>query len=421
MTASESRSSLQQAIFNRRTLICIFTGFSSGLPLYILAQLVPAWMRTEGIGLKEIGLFTLINLPYTWKFLWAPLMDRFSLPFLGLRRGWMLLTQIMLLLSIAALPWLDLNNNLLIITWLAAAVAFFSASQDVVLDAYRREILPDTELGFGNSIHINAYRIAGLIPGSLSLILADHFDWQTVFAVTAAFMLLGIALTLCIDEPEHRYTPHTLRSAVTEPFQEFFNRNGVRQATLILAFIFLYKLGDNMATALSTPFYIDLGFSLSEIGIIAKNAALWPMVFGSIAGGIIMIRLGINRSLWVFGVVQMLSILGFALLAHVGANLWLLGLVIGFEYLGVGLGTAAMVAFIARTTDHRYTATQFALFTAVAALPRSLANAATGYIVEATGWETFFYLCTLLAVPGMLLLVVMAPWQEAPQAEEARA
>lgn len=411
-SAPASPPSLQDAIFNRRTLICIFTGFSSGLPLYILASLVPAWLRTEGVGLKEIGLFTLINLPYTWKFLWAPLMDRYSLPLLGLRRGWMLLTQLLILVSIACLPLFDIQTNLWTITWLAAGVAFFSASQDVVLDAYRRELLPDTELGFGNSIHINAYRIAGLIPGSLSLILADHFDWQIVFMITAGFMLLGIGMTLCIREPNHSRTPQTLRQAVLDPFREFFNRRGSRQALMILGFILLYKLGDNMATALSTPFYIDLGFTLTEIGLIAKNAALWPMIVGSILGGLIMIRIGINRALWVFGVVQLVSILGFALLAHVGHNLWLLGLAIGFEYLGVGLGTAAIVAFIARTTDTRYTATQFALFTAVAALPRSLANAATGFMVEQLGWEVFFYVCTLLALPGMALLLVIAPWNE---------
>ncbi len=401
---------IRAAIFNRRTLICVFTGFSSGLPLYILVSLVPAWLRKEGIGLTEIGLFTLINLPYTWKFLWAPLMDRFELPLLGLRRGWMLLTQVLLLASIAVLPLMDITTSLWSIAYLAAAVAFFSASQDIVLDAYRRELLPDTELGFGNAVHINAYRIAGLVPGALSLILADSFDWPTVFLITALFMGLGIGLTLCIREPSHNSHPSTLREAVVEPFKEFFNRQGPRQALLILAFIFCYKLGDNMATALSTPFYIDLGFSLTQIGLIAKNAALWPMIIGSILGGILMIRLGINRALWLFGIVQLLSILGFALLAHQGALAWLLGFVIAFEYLGVGLGTAAIVAFIASTTNRQYTATQFALFTAVAALPRSLANAATGLLVERIGWEQFFYLCTLLALPGMLLLLKVAPW-----------
>ncbi|TQV79478.1 AmpG family muropeptide MFS transporter [Exilibacterium tricleocarpae] len=407
-------SAIQNAIFNRRTLICIFTGFSSGLPFFLLIQLVPAWLRKEGVGLAEIGLFSLVGLPYVWKFVWSPLLDRFQLPLLGLRRGWMLLSQFLLLISIAALPWLDLHESLWSIAYLATAVAFFSATQDIVLDAYRRELLPDAELGFGNSVHINAYRMAGFIPGALSLIMADHFSWQFVFGATSLFMLIGMVLTLVIKEPVHDFHPDTLHDAVVDPFKEFFSRQGVRQALWILAFLFFYKLGDNMATALSTPFYIDLGFSLTEIGLIAKNAALWPMLFGSIAGGIIMIKIGINRALWLFGLVQLVSILGFALLAHVGANNWVLALVISFEYLGVGLGTAASVAFIARTTSKHYTATQFALFTAIAALPRTLANTTTGFLVEQIGWESFFYLCAVLALPGMALLIKVAPWHEHP-------
>lgn len=402
-------SQFWDAVFNRRSLICLFNGFASGLPLYILVTLVPAWLRKEGVGLAEIGLFTLIQLPYNWKFLWAPILDRFELPFLGLRRGWMLIFQVALLISIAALPHIGLSS-LGNIAYLAAAVAFFSASQDVVLDAYRREILPDAELGFGNSLAVNAYRIAGLIPGALALVLADHFSWEMVFAISALFMLVGIVATLVIDEPKREYHPHSFREAIVEPVREFFGRKGINQGLLIIIFLFFYKLGDNMATALATPFYIDMGFSLSEIGLIAKNAALWPMIIGSILGGLLMIRIGINRALWLFGGVQVVSILGFAVLAHIGQSTLMLALVLGFEYLGVGLGTAASVAFIARSSDRRFTAFQFALLTAVAALPRTLANSVTGFVVEAIGWEYFFYLCTLCAAPGMLLLIWVAPW-----------
>ncbi len=400
-----------KSIVNTRTLICVFTGFSSGLPLYILIQLVPAWLRTEGVGLAEIGLFTLIQLPYAWKFIWAPLLDRYNLPFLGLRRGWMLLSQVALFLSIAALPWINLEVSLWTVAWLATAVAFFSATQDVLLDAYRREILPDEELGFGNAIHINAYRLAGFIPGGLSLILSDFFSWHIVFAVTAGFMGVGILLCLCIDEPPHPQQPRTLKEAVVEPFKEFFTRNGIQHALLVLTFLLLYKFGDNLATSLSTVFYLDLGFSRTQIGLIAKNAGVWPMIIGSILGGLLMIRMGINKALWAFGFVQVISILGFAVLARVGDNPWVLGMAISFEYLGVGLGTAASVAFIARTTNKRFSAAQFALLTAFATLPRTVANAFTGYIVEITGWELFFYLCALSAIPGMLLLFKVAPWK----------
>jgi MFS transporter, PAT family, beta-lactamase induction signal transducer AmpG len=402
------------ALFNRRMLICVFTGFSSGLPLYILINLMPAWLRSEHVELKAIGLFALIQLPFTWKFLWSPLVDRYALPVLGRRRGWMLLTQLLLFLSIPLFGALEPQINLWTIAYLATAVAFFSATQDIVLDAYRREILPDAELGLGNSIHVQAYRISSLVPGSLALILADHMSWRSVFLITALFMLPGVATTLLVHEPKTAHPPpHTLARAIIEPFQEFMSRHGVKEALLILAFIFLYKLGDSMATALATPFYLDMGFSKSEIGLIAKNAALWPSVVGGLLGGLWMVKIGINRALWLFGIVQLLSILGFAWLAYVNQpDRVLLALVIGFEALGVGLGTAAFVAFIARTTDPRYTATQFALFTSLAVVPRSIVNASVGWIVEAIGWFDFYVVCTALALPGLALLLRVAPWNE---------
>jgi len=399
------------ALLNKRMLICIFTGFSSGLPLYILVSLLPAWLKTEGVSLKEIGLFALIGLPFTWKFLWAPLFDRFTLP-LGRRRGWLLLTQIGLLLTLPVFGFFHPQLDISTIAFFCVLVAFLSASQDVVLDAYRRELLPDVELGLGNAVHVNAYKIASLVPGSLSLILADHMEWSSVFMITALFMLPGLVMTLLITEPALKnVAPKTLRAAVLEPFQEFITRNGLNSALTVLLFIFLYKLGDSMATALATPFYLEMGFSKTEIGLVAKNAGLWPSVIGGMLGGIWMMRLGINRALWIFGAVQMIAILGFAWLAMVGHSLPWLALVIGLEALGVGLGTAAFVAYIAHTTNPLYTATQFALFTSLAAVPRTFANAATGYLVEYFGWVNFFVLCFVLAIPGMLLLIKVAPWK----------
>ena len=406
------RQSFKEALLNRRILICVFTGFTSGLPLFILIQLVPAWLRVEGVGLAEIGFFSLIGFPYTWKFLWSPVMDRYTLPFLGRRRGWMLVTQLALLVSIASMGFIKPDLSIWTVAYLAAAVAFFSASQDIVLDAYRRELLPDIELGIGNAVHVQAYRLAGLVPGSLALILADFLPWHIVFAVVAAFMGVGVLLTLVIREAiAEPSPPKTMREAVVEPFREFLQRKGLRPALLILAFMFLYKLGDNMATALQTPFFIDMGFSLTEIGAVAKLAALIAATVGGLLGGVVMIKLSINRALWLFGVVQVVSILGFAVLSVVGANLWLLGAANGFEYLGVGLGTAAFTAFIARATNPVFAATQFALFTALTAVPRTLANSVTGVIVERVGWTSFFLLCTALAIPGMLLLFKVAPWR----------
>ena len=404
------KPTLKEALLNRRMLICIFTGFSSGLPLYILISLVPAWLRSEGVDLKSIGLFALIQLPFTWKFLWSPLFDRY-IPPLGRRRGWLIIAQIALLLVIPVFGYFHPKLDLWAIAYLSIIVAFFSASQDIVLDAYRRELLLDDELGLGNAIHVNAYKIAGLVPGALSLVLADHLPWNLVYIITALFMLPGILMTLMVNEPELKGAPKTLEAAVIEPFEEFMSR-GLKPALLILAFIFFYKLGDSMATALATPFYLDMGFSKTEIGLIAKNAGLWPSVIGGLLGGIWMIKLGINRALWLFGAVQMLAILGFAWLAMVGHSPLWLAVVIGVEALGVGLGTSAFVAFIARATHPLYTATQFALFTSLAAVPRTFANAATGYMVEWVGWKLFFLFCFFIAIPGMLLLVKVAPWHE---------
>lgn len=409
------------ALLSRKMLVCIFTGFSSGLPLYLLLNLLPAWLRSEGIDLKTIGFFALIQFPYTWKFLWAPLLDRYAIPGFGRRRGWMLLTQVGLWLAIGGLGGLDPKGDIWPVLGLAALLAFLSGTQDIALDAFRREILSDSELGLGNAVHVNAYRIAGLVPGSLSLILADHLPWNEVFWITGAFMLPGMLMALLVKEPRVAGTPKTLRQAVLEPFHEFVGRQGWRGALTVLAFIFLYKLGDSLCTALATPFYLDMGFSKTDIGLIAKHAGLWPAVFGALLGGLWMVRLGINRALWLFGVVQLLSIFGFAWLAaqghfaEIGGNQRIaLAAVIGVEALGVGLGTAAFVAFIASATHPAYTATQLALFTSLAAVPRTFVNASAGWLVESLGWYGFFWLCAGLALPGMALLLKVAPWSPAP-------
>jgi PAT family beta-lactamase induction signal transducer AmpG len=325
----------------------------------------------------------------------------------------MLASQIALLLVLPVFGWFNPVQDLWSIAVLAFAVAFFSATQDIVIDAFRREILPDAELGLGTSIHVNAYRVAGLIPGSLALILADHLPWGSVFFITALFMLPGIAMSIMVSEPAiHATLPRTLREAVIEPFHEFVTRLGWRPALLMLLFVVLYKLGDNMAVALATPFYLDMGFTKTDIGAIAKHAGLWPAVAGALLGGLWMVKLGINRALWIFGVVQMVVILGMAVLARMPGNLWMLATAISFEYFGIGLGTVASIAFMARATNPAYTATQYALFTSLAAIPRVVVSAGTGWLVEQTGWFNFFLICTLMALPGMLLLPWVAPWRQ---------
>jgi PAT family beta-lactamase induction signal transducer AmpG len=398
---------------NRALLICITLGFSSGLPLFILINLLTAWLKTEGVDLKAIGLFALVGFPYTWKFVWSPLMDRFSMPFLGRRRGWMLVTQLCLLAVIMLMGQLSPQTDLILIVWLCGTMAFASASQDIVVDAYRREMLTDNQQAPGIAIFVNAYKFATLVPGSLSLILSDHFNWDTVFFFTGLFMLPGIITTLLIKEPQsYGAPPKNIREAVVLPFKEFIHRKGVKHALLILSFIFLYKLGDSMATALQTPFFMDLGFTRTEIGVVAKSSGLWASLAGGIVGAYWLMKTGINRGLWIFGILQAVAILGFAILAKMGLSLWMLGIVMAADTFAIGLGTAAFTAYIATTTDPRYTATQFALFTSLAMVPRTFFNAITGYIVEQTGWFGFFIVCFLLAIPGMLLLIKIAPWHE---------
>ncbi len=411
---------LKEIIFNKRMLACVILGFSSGLPLYLLFQLLPAWLRSEGIDLKTIAVFALIQLPYTWKFIWAPLMDRYNLiaP-LGRRRSWMLVTQIALFFTIIAYGFFEPTLNITSIAVISTLVAFFSASQDIVVDAFRREILSDEELGLGNSIHVNAYRVSGLVPGSLALILSDHLPWSSVFWIVALFMIPGILMTLFAAEPHRASAPKSLIASVVEPFTEFIQRAGLKHALLVLLFILLYKLGDSMATALATPFYIDMGFSKTDIGAIVKGSGLVMQIIGAFVGGFWMLKVGINRGLWVFGMIQLVTILGFAWLAHAGPfnnvgviERGMLAVVIGAEAFGVGVGTVAYVAYMARETNPAYTATQLALFTSLSAVPRSIFNALTGGMVEALGWEMFFYVCTLLAIPGMLLLFKVAPWNK---------
>jgi MFS transporter, PAT family, beta-lactamase induction signal transducer AmpG len=411
---------LKEILFNKRMLACVVLGFSSGLPLYLLFQLLPAWLRSEGIDLKTIAVFALIQLPYTWKFIWAPLMDRYNIiaP-LGRRRSWMLATQIALLFTIVAYGFFEPSLNITSIAVVSTLVALFSASQDVVIDAFRREILSDEELGLGNSIHVNAYRVSGLVPGSLALILSDHLPWSSVFWIVALFMIPGILMTVFATEPHRATAPKSLKASVIEPFTEFIQRAGLKHALLVLLFILLYKLGDSMATALATPFYIDMGFSNTDIGAIVKGSGLVMQIVGAFIGGFWMLKVGINRGLWVFGFIQLITILGFAWLAHAGPFVeigtierGMLAVVIGAEAFGVGVGTVAYVAYKARETNPAYTATQLALFTSLSAVPRSIFNALTGGMVEVLGWEMFFYVCTLLAIPGMLLLFKVAPWNK---------
>jgi PAT family beta-lactamase induction signal transducer AmpG len=397
---------------NGRTVSILFLGFSSGLPLYTLIYLMQAWLAKAGLDVKALGLFGLAMFPYTFKFLWAPLMDRYTVLPLGRRRGWMALTQLALFLFIGGMGMLDPKLELQLIVVVVFVIAFLSASQDVVIDAYRREILAEEEQGLGAAIIVNAYKASSLIPSALGLVMADSQPWRIVFWAVAAFMLPGLICTLLMKEPAlYGSPPKNLQEAVVLPFREFVLRDGWKQALFIIAFILLYKIGDTMSTALATKFFLDIGFSTKQIGLAANATGWWAALAGGAVAGIWMIRLGINRALWVFGVLQALAILGFVWLAKVGPDPLLLSAVYGFEaFASPGLGAAALVAFMSRATDPRYTATQYALFSSLAAVPRTFINSSVGYIVAETGWFWFFIVCFILAFPAMMMLPKIAPW-----------
>ena len=390
-------------------LTTFLMGFSCGLPLLLTISVLQAWMKAENIDLSVIGMMSLVGIPYTIKFLWAPFLDRMTLPFLGRRRGWLLAAQICLMLSISSLGLTDPRNHPGLLAFVAFLVTFFSASQDIVVDAYRREALSDAELGLGSSLYVNGYRIGMLLASGGGLILSDHIPFSSVYLVMAACMIPGVLTTLLSAEPENPFgVPKTLTEAVLEPLREYFSR---QDAWWILAFILCYKIGDNMANAMSMPFYLDVGFSRTEIGAVVKLFGFWATVAGGLMGGIWMIRIGIGKSLWLFGVLQAISTAGFILLSVLGANVVALSAVIAFENFTSGMSTSAFAAFMASITHKRFTATQYALLTSLMGIPRVVASAPTGFLAKMMGWNWFFASCALAAVPGLLLLLRFSGWE----------
>lgn len=398
--------SMWQQMFSKRMLIAFVMGMTAGLPLLLTGSTLQAWLRGEGVDLKTIGFVSLIGLPYTLKFLWAPIFDRFVLGFLGRRRGWLLVVQLILAAAIALMGISNPTTSLTLLAFAALLVTFFSASQDIVIDAYRRESLSDEELGLGSSLYVNGYRVAMLISGGGALILADMMSWKLVFLLMALIMAISSLSTLWADEPEvTEIPPRTLKESVVDPFIEFFKRDGALWA---LAFIFFYKVGDQMASNMTMPLYLDLGFSKTEVGAIVKLFGFWATIAGGLLGGGMMLKLGMVRSLVIFGILQMVSTAGFSLLAMVGKNNGLLTAVITFENLSAGMGTAAYAAFMASLANKKFTATQYALLSSIMGVPRVIAAAPTGIMAASMGYVTFFIVCTLVAIPGLLIIAKLS-------------
>jgi PAT family beta-lactamase induction signal transducer AmpG len=402
-------SVLLNAFANRRIFFVLLLGFSSGIPLALTGSTLQAWMTTEKVDLAVIGVFSLVGLPYTIKYLWSPLMDRFVPPFLGRRRGWILLTQAALFLVIAAMAFSAPKAHPGILAMLAFLVSFCSASQDIVVDAYRTEILLPEELGPGAGVHILGYRVAMLTSGAVALILADRMPWRLVYLLMAGSLAVGMAASLMAPEPElPERRPRSLREAVIEPFLEFFSRPG---AAGILLFIVFYKLDVVMATALTTPFLLELKFSMTDIGAVTKGLGMASTIAGTLAGGAVVARAGMKASLWLFGVLQSVSTLTFFALAHLGHHYPMMVAAIGLENLCSGMGTAAYAAFLMSLCDRRFTATQYALLTSLMAVTRVIVGAPTGFLAKAYGWETYFIACALAAIPGLLFLLGYDKWK----------
>ena len=398
---------LIRQLMTPRMLVALLMGFACGLPLLLTGSVLQAWMREEGIDLKLIGLYALVGLPYTCKFLWAPVFDRFIPPFLGRRRGWLLMAQVALALALLGLGYSNPAQAPWLVALMASLVTFFSASQDIVVDAYRREDLHDEELGAGSSLYISGYRLGMLLAGGGGLILADHLPFSQVYTMMAALMGLGALTTLLSREPPLvQGAPQSFRESVIDPFVDYFRHD---RALLILLFILLYKIGDQMASTMTMPFYLDMGYTKTEVGPVVKLFGTWAVILGGIAGAAIMLRLGIIGGLWLFGILQALSTAGFALLALIGHSIPWLAAVIAFENLSGGMGTAAYTAYMASLTNKRFTATQYALLTSIMGVPRVIAAAPTGWMAESMGWTLFFLVCTALALPGLMMLPVIAP------------
>jgi len=397
--------------------VVLLLGFSSGIPLALTGTTLQAWMKTENVDLTTIGLFSLVGLPYALKFLWAPFMDRYTPPFLGRRQGWIVIAQLLLVASIATMGFFNPAQTPWIVAALAMLVAFFSASQDIVVDAYRTDLLERDEVGPGASLYVTGYRIAMLVSGAVALILADHLPWRVVYLIMAGTMAIGLLAAFFAPSPRVVVKPPTsLMNAFVHPLLEFFRRKGAWE---IVLFVIFYKIDVVVTTALMTPFIMDMGFSKTDIGAVTKGFGLVATIVGTLVGGALMVRLGIKRSLWAFGIFQGVSGMSFWLLAKLGHHYPMMVTAIAAENFCSGMGNAAYSAFMMSLCDKRFTATQFALLTSLMAVTRVVGSTPSGWLAERLGWEMYFIFATLLMIPSLLILTRYNKWanladQESP-------
>ncbi|GHG82682.1 AmpG family muropeptide MFS transporter [Comamonas sp. JC664] len=414
-----SKPSLLAVLKSPRIWLLVAVGFASGLPLWLTGVTLSAWMKDEGVNLKTIGVFALVSMPYTFKVLWAPLMDRYTLPFLGRRRGWMLVTQVLLMGAIAAMGLLNPREAPVAMAAMAVLVTFLSASQDIVADAWRTDILTVEERGLGNSTYITGYRLGMLTAGALALTLSDVVGWSQTYYIMGLLMGVGVVATLLATEPQGTKPPRNLADAVVKPFVEYFTRKG---AVPVLLFLVLYKLGDAIAAGMVTPFYKELGFSNTEIGALSKGLGMVSTIAGGLLAGVLMVKLGTRRSLFIFGAAQALTNLMFMGLALVGKNDLMLAATITVDNLCGGLAVTAFAAYLMSLCHKSFSATQYALLSALGTVANRLISASSGYLAEWLGWPTFFAGTVLLAGPALILLAFLpkdaaTPSEETPEPE----
>jgi MFS transporter, PAT family, beta-lactamase induction signal transducer AmpG len=383
-------------------------GFASGLPRALPVGTLQAWMAVEGVDLQTIGIFAIVALPYTLKFFWSPFMDRFVPPFFGRRRGWILITQLLLVASIISIAFSEPAISPLAVGVLALILSFFSASQDIVIDAYRTDILHAEERGAGAAVAVMGYRLAFLISGSLSLIMADNIGWSNTYLVMAVVMGIGCLSTIMAPEPpQAAVPPRSINEAVIGPMKDYFSRPS---ALSFLLLVILYKLADAYAASLSTVFLLQgIGFSLTDVGAINKTLGLVATIVGALVGGSLMVRLGLYRSLMYFGIVQAFTILTFSMLAVAGKNYGILVFAVGFENFGSGMGTAAFLALLMTMCNQKFSATQYALLSSLAAVGGIVISPTSGFLAGAVGWPIFFLISAAIAIPGLLLLRRLRP------------
>lgn len=399
---------INKAFFSIRQLITILMGFAAGLPLLLTGSVLTFWLRQEGLDLTIIGFLSLVGLPYTLKFLWAPLLDRFSIPGLGRRRGWLLLSQLTLALGLLALSNLSPSQNLELLALVAMLIAFASATQDSVIDAYRREHLPDNELALGASVYVSGYRIGLLVAGGGGLLLVDQIGFAGVYMVAAGILCLLAVVTLLVPEPQIQSQPTSIKDAIAGPVRAILQQK-LKVILGIFGIILLYKLGDSMASVMTSPLYVDLGYSPTEVGTIAKGIGFAAVILGGLTGGALLVRMTMLSAMFWFGILQMISTAGFAVLNLIGHDLLALSIVIAFENFASGLGTAALLGYMARLTDTRFTATQYAILTSISGIPRVVLGASTGVLAEKLGWTGFFLFCTIIAIPGLVIIRFLQP------------